>query len=67
MHSYCNITSGMYKGGRQAGKAGQWVNGRGGMGAGERWAAGGGLYYCLLGLIGLAMSQRITSHRPRHA
>ena len=40
--------------------------GRGGVGGGDGWEAGGGLKL-LLGLFGLAMSPRSASHRPKHA
>ena len=40
--------------------------GGGGAGGGGGWEAGGGLNY-LFGLIGLAVSPRKASHRPKHA
>ena len=46
----------MYKG------VGGWEGG--GVGGGGRWEAGGGLYLPI-GLFGVAMSPRSTSHRPR--
>ena len=35
-------------------------------GSGDEWEAGGGLYLPI-GLFGVAMSPRTTSHRPRQA
>ena len=49
--------SGMYKG---------WPDGRGGMGGGGEWVAGGRLKFPL-GPFGLAMSPRSASHRYKHA
>ena len=43
-----------------------WVEGAGGVGGGGGWEAGGGLYLPI-GLFGVAMSPRTTSHRPRQA
>ena len=37
---------------------------RDGVGGGGGWETGGGLYL-LIGLFGVAMSPRSTSHRPR--
>ena len=41
-----------------------WIGGRGGVGGGGRWEAGGGLYLPI-GLFGVAMSPRSASLRPR--
>ena len=38
----------------------------GGVGSGDRWETGGGLYLPI-GLFGVAMSPRTTSHKPRQA
>ena len=42
-----------------------WGQERGGLGGGGEWEAGGGLYPPI-GLFGVAMSPRTTSHRPSH-
>ena len=57
-HNHCNTMSGTYKGvGRWEGI---WVDG------GVGWAATDGLN-TLLGLLGLDMNPRSSSHRPKHA